>query len=170
MMKTKTLDYLTPNYCLSIRLLFLSFFFLLILNSCSGKRDITLWTIGSTIFLMFAAIILLNLLIPFLHEKSFFQKLIEKARKPAKILGVIFSSFGLLLIISGALYLSGDFGPKKLTFFLGIILLIFGGNIIFLAKAGTPEKQAFHAKLASICIGFIIALIYIMRGAPGILE
>jgi hypothetical protein len=169
-MKTKPLDYLNLNNFLSIKILFLSFFFLLILNSCSGKRDITLWTIGSMIFLMFVAIISLNLLIPFLHKNSFFQKLLEKTRKPAKILGAIFSFFGLLLMIFGASYLSGDFAPIKLAFFLGIILLIFGGNIIFWAKAGTPEKQAFHAKLASICIGFIIALIYIMRGAPGILE
>jgi len=119
---------------------------------------------------MFIAIISMNLFIPYLHRKSFFQKLSDKAKKPVKIFGFIILIFGVIIMSVGVLHLGGDFEPKKLTFFLGIIVLIFGGNLIYWSKSDVSEKKALHAKLASICIGFIIALSYIINGAPGIFE
>ena len=137
-----------------IKLIVLNIFCAIALNGCLGQRDSALWVVGSTIFLMFIAIISMNLFIPYLHRKSFFQKFSEKAKKPVKIFGFIVSIFGAIVMAVGISYLGGDFGPQKLTFFLGIIVLIFGGNLIYWSKSEVPEKKALHLKLASICVGF----------------
>jgi peptidoglycan/LPS O-acetylase OafA/YrhL len=171
-MLPKSLKYFIISQKLNsnIKIIALNIFYVISLSGCLGKRESALWTVGSTIFLMFIAIVLLNLLMPYLHHKSFFQKLSDKAKKPVKIFGFFILIFGLAIMAFGILHLSGDFGPKKLTFFLGIIVFIFGGNLIYWSKSDVPEKKALHAKLASICLGFIIALSYIINGAPGILE
>jgi uncharacterized membrane protein YiaA len=172
MMLPKPLDNFisSQNSSVNIKLIVLIIFCAMALNGCLGQRDRALWTVGSTIFLMFVAIISMNLLMPYLHRKSFFQKLSDKAKKPVKIFGFIILIFGVITMSVGVLHLGGDARPQKLTFFLGIIVLIFGGNLIYWSKSDVLEKKALHAKLATICIGFIIALSYIINGAPGIFD
>jgi hypothetical protein len=160
----------SQNPKLNYRLTTAALFCLMVLNGCFGKRDNLLWTAGSIIFLMFVGIISMNLLIPYLHRKTFFQTLSIKAKKPVKVFGIVILIFAVIIMSVGVFYLVGDFGPQKLTFFLGLIVFILGGNLIYWSKSDQPDKKSLHAKLAGICIGFIIALSYIISGAPGIYD
>ena len=172
MIRPKSLNNCTglKDSIINIKLIALIIFCASALNGCLGKRDSDLWTVGSVIFLMFFVIISMNLLIPYFHRKRFFQRLSDRAKKPVRIFGFLLVILGVIIMAIGVFYLGGDFGPQKLTFFLGIIVLVFGGSLIYWSNSEILEKKALYAKLASICIGFIIALSCIISGAPGIYE
>jgi hypothetical protein len=150
---------------------FITYFSLpLLVSGCQHNRDELLWSLGCSIFLLFSILVAINIGLPYIHNKPLFQKISEKLKKPAIFAGIAISLLGILVVGIGVVKFFGDFGPEKLTFFLGIVVIILGTNLIYWAKSAIPDKKARHAKLISLCVGFIIALSYVISGAPGIYE
>lgn len=135
------------------------------LTGCSG-RDEVLYSLGGFLFIVFLLSISMTYAIKHFHNSEKIKALVLKVSGPAITLSRIIFFLSLVVIIIGSILLWNEgFYPEKLIFLLGVILLFIANYIKKWAKSPI-ENKGHYARLASISIGFSIAMFYIIMGAP----
>ncbi|NEX19422.1 hypothetical protein G3480_03675 [Thiorhodococcus mannitoliphagus] len=139
----------------------------MITTGCSG-RDEALFSLGGFLFTIFLLVLSMTYLVKHLHANESIRELISKLKTPALLLSLVLFVLSAAALSAGSLMLlSEDFGPEKLTFFLGVMLFLLAYYIRRWALSPMEEKGHF-ARLASISIGFSLAMLYIILGAKAI--
>jgi len=138
---------------------------LVILLSGCRSREQFIWVIGASIFVFYGLALLMVLLIPRLHQLPSFHKLAEKIRKPVCVLAIFISLVGVGVSVIGVSRFFEDYGPEKLIFFLGTIVLVLGRYLYLWARSDSVQKKTTYAKIVTLSLSFSIGMIYLIRGA-----
>lgn len=144
--------------------------FLFLLSGCTS-RDKSLFSFGSFIFAFLSASIAIKYAVKYIHRNEKAKKIIAMLKIPkiAILLSYPIYAFSVLIIFFGLLFawIEDGFSPKRLTFFLGVILFLLAH---FMKKWGTSpfEEKSHYARLVVACFGAVAAMAYIMIGAPNI--
>ncbi|WP_139052952.1 hypothetical protein [Thiocapsa marina] len=136
---------------------------LTLLSSCSG-RDEALYDIGALLFVVFIFAISITYGIKHFHNHEKAKYFVLKLRMPAIIFSWLLYIFSVIILGLGFIFLwSEGFYPRKLTFFLGIILFLLAHFIKGWANSPIEEK-GHYARLATISLGFLLAILHIIQG------
>ena len=136
----------------------------ILLSGCRANKE-HLWAFGASIFVFYVLALLMILLIPRLHQLPSFHKLAEKIKKPVCALAIFISLVGGGVTVIGIPKFFEDYGPEKLTFFLGTIVLVLGRYLYLWARSDSAEKKTTYAKIVTLSLSFSIGMLYIIGGA-----
>lgn len=136
----------------------------ILLSGCRSREE-GIWVIGASIFIFYGLALLMVLLIPRLHQLPSFHKLAEKVKKPVCVLSIFISLVGGGVTVIGISKFFEDYGPDKLIFFLGTIVLVLGRYLYLWARSDSAQKKTTYAKVVTLSLSFSIGMIYLIRGA-----
>lgn len=142
--------------------------FVLLLSSttgCSSARDEFLWQLGVILFAVYLFVLTMVVVMPKLHRQAWFQRFAEAIRIPTLVVASAACIIGTAAFVMGLTRLGEDFGPRKLLFLMGVILMILGVNLFLWVCATTPEEKTLRAKVVSLSVSFGVGLLYVMLGA-----
>ena len=142
---------------------------ILFLQGCAPSEG-QLWGLGAFVFLIFVIIILLNTLVPIVQEYEivrnwliYVENIILKVFKYLVAISLILIALGFFIIVSNPKRSSND-----LIIFIGALLLYFSINVKKWAVETDKQKKRNYVRTIGLCITFMLAMVWVMSGAPGL--
>ncbi len=132
---------------------------------CAPSREEFLWQLGVILFVVYLFVLTVTVGMPKLHRRLWFQRLTQLVRKPMLGVAGIVCIGGTATFVIGLTRLGDEFGPQKLLFLMGFILIVTGMNLFLWVYATTPEEKTLRAKIVTLSISFGVGLAYVMFGA-----
>lgn len=141
----------------------------LLLQGCSPSEE-ELWGLGSFVFVVFVAILLLNSIVPRIQEFPRLQKLVTKLEFLSE------KTWPLILLIAIASILIGAYsiatnGPgsiRSLFIFTGVIILYLAVNVRAWARSKEALKKRNHLRKIGLSVSFLVIFGYLLLGAPNL--
>lgn len=141
----------------------------LLLQGCSASEE-QLWGLGSFVFLVFVAILLLNSVVPRIQELPKFQSVVTKVEFLSERIWPIILVIAIASILYGAYSIAsnGVGSIQSLFIFTGVIILYMAANIRAWARAKEILKKRNHLRKIGLSITFLVIYIYLFLGAPNL--
>ncbi len=140
-----------------------------LLQGCSPSEE-ELWGLGSFVFLVFVALLLLNNVVPRIQELPRLQEFITKLEFVSEKIWPVILLLAMASILFGAYSIVNN-GPgaiKSLFLFSGVIILYLAANVRSWARSKDVLKKRNHLRKIGISISFLVIYIYLFLGAPNI--
>lgn len=141
----------------------------ILLQGCS-PNDKELWGLGSFVFLVFVAILILNGIVPRVQEVPMFQTFVAKIEIFSKN---VFPAVLLVAIASigyGAysIAINDDRTKQDLFVFVGAVILYLAVNMNNWSKAKEILEKRNYLRAIGLSVSFIIIFVYLLLGAPNL--
>ena len=141
----------------------------MLLQGCSPNEE-ELWGLGSFVFLVFVAILILNGIVPRIQEVPKFQAFVVKIEVISKntlpvILLVAIASIGY-----GAysIAINDDRTRQDLFVFIGAVILYMAVSTKNWSKAKGKLEKRNHLRAIGLSASFITIFVYLLLGAPNL--
>jgi len=139
--------------------------FLSPMTGCGRARDLFLWKLGCICFLTYLMTVAATVIISRLHEWPRFLRLVDRCRRGIACAASTVVLAGIAVLVVGLTRLGEPWGPDKLLFLEGSLVVAAGLSLLGWARTTVASRRLLYAKLVTASVLFAIALGYVMAGA-----